>query len=243
MVRQRLGSIPAWAGEPGTRSGPKRASTVYPRVGGGTTYQGGADDHVQGLSPRGRGNRQTACTRFRRNRSIPAWAGEPLVLYYRTDMKQVYPRVGGGTMNSWANSHCLWGLSPRGRGNRVDRYGPVLASGSIPAWAGEPPQPGAIVHSEWVYPRVGGGTASTRAALAQDVGLSPRGRGNLALTLKDTEVDGSIPAWAGEPRRPRGTRTGTPVYPRVGGGTEKGENARCVLKGSIPAWAGEPPSA
>ena len=51
-------SIPAWAGKPSTASSSARTNGVYPRVGGET-----ASAHVRpmrrdGLSPRGRGNRE-----------------------------------------------------------------------------------------------------------------------------------------------------------------------------------------
>ena len=132
--------------------------------------------------------------------------------------------------------------------------------GSIPAWAGEPHR---ICHSSkdvWVYPRVGGGTASRVATATFDLGLSPRGRGNHHHQVAALADSRSIPAWAGEPSsRPILPNVGK-VYPRVGGGTftmnagaqarmglsprGRGNHSRCYpnrwLRGSIPAWAGEP---
>ncbi len=91
-------------------------------------------------------------------------------------------------------------------------------------------------------------------------GLSPRGRGNLAINQLPDRPGGSIPAWAGEPAGNRYRDTRCRVYPRVGGGTgtarrdlrpggglsprgrgNQGLN-HCLylLRGSIPAWAGEP---
>ena len=147
----RLRSIPAWAGEPRLRQ------------------KTGAVCIQKGLSPRGRGNRcrrwakdvpsvppvyprvgggtstSRGCQRtFRYQRSIPAWAGEPLPndlltpeygwVYPRVGggtsdessqllihlVFPVYPRVGGGTLpddriRAWTTET---GLSPRGRGNR-----------------------------------------------------------------------------------------------------------------------------
>ena len=52
-----IGSIPAWAGEPGDISTIDIQATVYPRVGGGTLDLLPRPRHGQGLSPRGRGNR------------------------------------------------------------------------------------------------------------------------------------------------------------------------------------------
>ena len=95
------------------------------------------------------------------------------------------------------------------------------------------------------------------------MGLSPRGRGNQALPAGDVEMERSIPAWAGKPRREvPGHRTDR-VYPRVGGETNtsapsairrmglsprgRGNQTlpadRFPERGSIPAWAGKPAAA
>ena len=71
---------------------------VYPRVGGGTATDETEPQPEHGLSPRGRGNRDQALIDQSRERSIPAWAGEPVV---------PHPLLLTGN-----------GLSPRGRGNR-----------------------------------------------------------------------------------------------------------------------------
>ena len=94
------------------------------------------------------------------------------------------------------------------------------------------------------------------------MGLSPRGRGNLAQHHHCRRGQRSIPAWAGEPRPDTPPNLPTGVYPRVGGGTDsatiperrviglsprgRGNLRQGVQQlgqaGSIPAWAGEPPS-
>ena len=51
------------------------------------------------------------------------------------------------------------------------------------------------------------------------IGLSPRGRGNLADRAEHQPLIGSIPAWAGEPWRVNWWSIALGVYPRVGGGT------------------------
>ena len=92
------------------------------------------------------------------------------------------------------------------------------------------------------------------------MGPSPRGRGSLDAGRDEADLDGSIPAWAGEP--PSATRAErlVRVHPRVGGGANttaaipenkrgpspRGRGSRTALgarrrrHGSIPAWAGEP---
>ena len=132
--------------------------------------------------------------------------------------------------------------------------------GSIPAWAGEPFQLEAITHLDRVYPRVGGGTISTRDYESAKKGLSPRGRGNLLRHPLRYRQSGSIPAWAGEPSAHEITKALRRVYPRVGGGTSSATRSGTANQGlsprgrgnlgsrrystlnlrSIPAWAGEP---
>ena len=70
-------SIPAWAGEPPLKPEPHFCFTVYPRVGGGTLPKSSNRGHVLGLSPRGRGNLPIVHEIKLKERSIPAWAGEP----------------------------------------------------------------------------------------------------------------------------------------------------------------------
>ena len=90
--------------------------------------------------------------------SIPAWAGEPSAAAAASTSERVYPRVGGGTLAFWRRHSSSVGLSPRGRGNRVEVGTLPDARGSIPAWAGEPPGGAGEPAPNKVYPRVGGGT-------------------------------------------------------------------------------------
>ena len=91
------GSIPAWAGEPGSRSILMRSTGVYPRVGGGTGVPFHPDEEYWGLSPRGRGNPTVSTPSPFFLGSIPAWAGEPALAMAARIILTVYPRVGGGT--------------------------------------------------------------------------------------------------------------------------------------------------
>ena len=195
-----VGSIPAWAGEPGPRRKGPRRKGVYPRVGGGTRSGSWLQPRMSGLSPRGRGNPRMRGRAELSLRSIPAWAGEPTEAAVRSGSTRVYPRVGGGTRISGAASIPCSGLSPRGRGNPLQRYALSERFGSIPAWAGEPIGRGATSGWPWVYPRVGGGTVADALVSAADRGLSPRGRGNRDRPHHRSPRSGSIPAWAGEPR-------------------------------------------
>ena len=113
-----MGSIPAWAGQPCHRPGPPPLRWVYPRVGGATAIDMDDIDSIQGLSPRGRGNRHRHGRHRLHPGSIPAWAGQPSGRRWTGPPPGVYPRVGGATGYRPCGSPHPGGLSPRGRGNR-----------------------------------------------------------------------------------------------------------------------------
>ena len=132
-------------------------------------------------------------------RSIPACAGEPYSVPLSGAIHRVYPRVCGGAASRTNTVTALWGLSPRVRGS------PNLANTcstdlrSIPACAGEPSSGDIFCSSSTVYPRVCGGAVTNKAAIAEEIGLSPRVRGSpLALGARVIQAR-SIPACAGEP--------------------------------------------
>ena len=113
----RIGSIPACAGEPCSRSRISWLSGVYPRVCGGTADGMPNYFHRMGLSPRVRGNLLARCPEWGNARSIPACAGEPCTWHFRTAPCRVYPRVCGGTEQRLEVADVAEGLSPRVRGN------------------------------------------------------------------------------------------------------------------------------
>ena len=96
------------------------------------------------------------------------------------------------------------GLSPRVRGNLVRGLAGGGEGGSIPACAGEPTSFAARLTRRWVYPRVCGGTVINVSFIIPPPGLSPRVRGNRVRGNRNIralahDIDGSIPACAGEP--------------------------------------------
>ena len=170
-----------------------------------------------------------------------------------------HPRVGGGDTLAGNLAALEAGPSPRGRGRHK---GPIIdrdLDGTIPAWAGETRD----VRSWWLmdgdHPRVGGGDSAKRSFLMANVGPSPRGRGRLAREAYLRNIDGTIPAWAGETSPIVLDRGLAGDHPRVGGGDIDGlsymervkgpsprgrgrHDVRCSegdRAGTIPAWAGE----
>ena len=214
----------------------------------------------KGLSPRVRGNLTSRTLCPVPVGSIPACAGEPVLVAGGSGRCGVYPRVCGGTYYMVRVPTVVYGLSPRVRGNPVSVAYCLIPSGSIPACAGEPC--GLILTQGYirVYPRVCGGTLRERQKEWGEAGLSPRVRGNPVGRRDTGRGFGSIPACAGEPESGAASRSGGRVYPRVCGGTcvrpkhcrlPKGLSPRVRgnpsywfrLRGtrrSIPACAGEP---
>ena len=237
-----------------------RRRRVYPRVGGETVRETDRPGARAGLSPRGRGNLPHRLVPQGGYRSIPAWAGKPRSGRLTFPRRKVYPRVGGETPSSRQQQPIDRGLSPRGRGNPRKNQAERTHPGSIPAWAGKPATSRCPPTTERVYPRVGGETVAVAELVDCRPGLSPRGRGNRAGPVPAVRDGGSIPAWAGKPRRTVAIPYPSRVYPRVGGETPKlrpiehdstGLSPRGrgnpVRRGrgrdgrrSIPAWAGKP---
>ena len=105
-----------------------------------------------------------------------------------------------------------------------------------------------------------GGTGGVSFKTAEDIGLSPRVRGNPYKDTYEDTRERSIPACAGEPTLCSLMCKSNPVYPRVCGGTSPryfprtdGEGLSPRVRGnlpsrskavgirrSIPACAGEP---
>ena len=233
---------------------------VHPRVGGETHRQLREEMREDGPSPRGRGN--LLCRRPIGGvlRSIPAWAGKPYLSGLALSRFRVHPRVGGETIPGAVPAGDIQGPSPRGRGNHSSPDGLVDHVRSIPAWAGKPGSARSSTIGLTVHPRVGGETSSCGRRCRMRRGPSPRGRGNLPEPTPRMSIKGSIPAWAGKPRRAPVMIQAFWVHPRVGGetrvrrasgcchsgpsprgrGNRLQPRSRCRPVGSIPAWAGKP---
>ena len=140
-AREYLGSIPAWAGKPLQCGTAAEGNGVYPRVGGETDTPPNSRFGPWGLSPRGRGNHRGAQNQRVDLGSIPAWAGKPNDSRGHPHRCEVYPRVGGETVEHGEGRATIGGLSPRGRGNHAVEDTEVCGHGSIPAWAGKPERP------------------------------------------------------------------------------------------------------
>ena len=201
--RHDHGSIPAWAGEPIGCCWFVTSAKVHPRVGGGAQYLWTNSPSPKGPSPRGRGSQHRGTVLEPLVRSIPAWAGEPWNAGCTSRSMGVHPRVGGGAYEYRGFRDGLAGPSPRGRGSLLLDRAHAYVTGSIPAWAGEPACATPRSRLRRVHPRVGGGANPRQKPSSASKGPSPRGRGSRDMAVPAQHPEGSIPAWAGEPRRGR----------------------------------------
>ena len=132
-------------------------------------------------------------------------------------------------------------------------------AGSIPALAGECVSVYRAHFLDRVYPRACGGTFTNINLTGEGWGLSPRLRGNDRSSRDPAQINGSIPALAGERICGRRDWLNEGVYPRACGGTVLASFAspsalglsprlrgngpprsrRVSVPGSIPALAGE----
>ena len=207
---------------------------------GGTLLYANRENTDTGLSPRVRGNLVGPASENGPKRSIPACAGEPDGEAAVYPIAGVYPRVCGGTFLGVAVLGAGAGLSPRVRGNRYDSAWAMGIARSIPACAGEPREHDHAAPAKRVYPRVCGGTSAFSDAVPVSGGLSPRVRGNHRPQDIESREERSIPACAGEPAWMRLLSGRLAVYPRVCGGTEKGEILAVMIGGLSPRVRGNP---
>ena len=243
-AHDRLGGpIPAQAGEPAMSEWVRIDERAYPRAGGGTRGASGPVRTTEGLSPRRRGNRTASPPRVLRQGPIPAQAGEPCRGFRGGDWPRAYPRAGGGTLFTLGIMRSCRGLSPRRRGNRLHTGMNSAREGPIPAQAGEPVERTPGNPSVRAYPRAGGGTMMASASRQDVQGLSPRRRGNLSDATSVDQVQGPIPAQAGEPGLRRSTRPRGGAYPRAGGGTVQVSWRMVTLWGLSPRRRGNHPGA
>ena len=216
---KRSGLSPRVRGKPPGFPAGQPATTVYPRVCGGSVRQFNAHDDGRGLSPRVRGKPDPQIQHWGERGSIPACAGEAWPPFGGICRPKVYPRVCGGSPPCSLVPAARPGLSPRVRGKQDDAGFADGHQRSIPACAGEAGRPLVVGRCSVVYPRVCGGSAGMGWSLPPGYGLSPRVRGKLYDRATGITYVGSIPACAGEAHRRRPVPPRCPVYPRVCGGS------------------------
>ena len=191
---------------------------VDPRVCGGALETTLSKAIALGRSPRMRGSLEEVKNLSSYFRSIPAYAGEPLLAMRAGQSKWVDPRVCGGAHDLANTEQKNEGRSPRMRGSLWETTLIFSKTGSIPAYAGEPCSVKMYVFPSWVDPRVCGGAIDSIKIIPHFPGRSPRMRGSLIILIFLLYHLGSIPAYAGEPLSGHGVKKVSGVDPRVCGG-------------------------
>ncbi len=235
------GPIPARAGEPICMGVDSRQSWAYPRSRGGTSPTLSAASAVLGLSPLARGNPMVSDVVDVALGPIPARAGEPPPPASPPSAVWAYPRSRGGTVKTSSWSCQPWGLSPLARGNLDPFSTETVATGPIPARAGEPSQSQAPLWKSRAYPRSRGGTPTEYRQIHAAWGLSPLARGNHTTAPEIDIVQGPIPARAGEPKRCASESAFNGAYPRSRGGTFLSRTCFCSREGLSPLARGNRP--
>ena len=117
FLENRVGPIPARAGEPVAVKDCNGTDRAYPRSRGGTRRGAGAFLGIEGLSPLARGNQLLGCDAYWTTGPIPARAGEPSGWRMLRWWARAYPRSRGGTADKRMLLILRTGLSPLARGN------------------------------------------------------------------------------------------------------------------------------
>ena len=159
---------------------------------------------------------------------IPARAGQPPPIGCNTCAPRACPRSRGATCLIPRNSSIESGLSPLARGNLVARAPALVATGPIPARAGQPWRWRPGLGAGGAYPRSRGATTLSLPSCHAQGGLSPLARGNRLAALQNPSAQGPIPARAGQPPRSQMRLRRRRAYPRSRGATCARSASNCV---------------
>ena len=174
-----LGSIPACAGKPSSKTRRVVTCRVHPRVCGEAAAYHEVTPPDRGPSPRVRGSPLTPLDPVDRAGSIPACAGKPYPGRPADGGGAVHPRVCGEAFNAQVEKATIQGPSPRVRGSRPLGCATRWPLGSIPACAGKPRRAPNRSGIRRVHPRVCGEATIISHCRLTAPGPSPRVRGSL----------------------------------------------------------------
>ena len=167
-------------------------------------------------------------------------AGETTRIASNIRLSSVHPRVCGGNELGGHHDESHAGPSPRVRGKRPHGDDGSRDRGSIPACAGETPEPLGITLRPAVHPRVCGGNSTTSASAEIRSGPSPRVRGKRRIHAPTKACRRSIPACAGETIGVSYITDSPWVHPRVCGGNPHRRELIRLAGGPSPRVRGKP---
>ncbi len=210
-------SIPAHAGNTGTRRRGTSRVAVHPRACGEHLFRNTLASISVGPSPRMRGTLRAGVAVPDCQRSIPAHAGNTDSPDGTPRRGTVHPRACGEHGTRGLRKLVTDGPSPRMRGTPVQRGLMDLAGRSIPAHAGNTtsrPRQGSCGP---VHPLACGEHSTRRPERSRPSGPSPRMRGTPGECDHAAPLGWSIPAHAGNTWSVRRADGLQPVHPRACG--------------------------
>ena len=215
--RIELGIIPACAGNTARSSGNGTMRWDHPRVCGEHRNTVERLNGSQGSSPRVRGTRFPVSLMLSWVGIIPACAGNTRTRPGWRRQAGDHPRVCGEHAKLPASMLALPGSSPRVRGTLALGAGEKHDGGIIPACAGNTIRPSGSTIGRKDHPRVCGEHAWQCANGSTSMGSSPRVRGTLTSVGNLRNVQGIIPACAGNTKRTNISSCVNWDHPRVCG--------------------------
>ncbi len=201
-MRQRrrgllVGIIPAYAGNTRCRALLSARAWDHPRICGEHLKLGQRAKIGWGSSPHMRGTRSRSRTRRNEGGIIPAYAGNTLFESISADPSRDHPRICGEHRPAGLIRDGQQGSSPHMRGTRCDGRKTLVFAGIIPAYAGNTSLM-IISHPRFEdHPRICGEHVWPSVRRSGHPGSSPHMRGTHQGWRDDGEVDGIIPAYAG----------------------------------------------
>ena len=192
-------------------------AAVHPRVCGEHGNQPGVHCAHVGSSPRVRGTLNLRAGLHRRNRFIPACAGNTANGRRRGALRSVHPRVCGEHAPAVGFPVSTTGSSPRVRGTRPIQHKGSGSCRFITACAGNTSAGGNAADLVTVHPRVCGEHRSQPRDRRSGRGSSPRVRGTQKSSCTRSPRCRFIPACAGNTNAAGFVCHFIPVHPRVCG--------------------------
>ena len=230
--------IPACAGNGSSRGPPRAEAAVHPRVCGERTLPSSRRHRTGGSSPRVRGTGRRRPPQARRDRFIPACAGNGAAFGSTLRSGSVHPRVCGERQRRYGDERQPFGSSPRVRGTANLEFVVKGRWRFIPACAGNGCAASALTLSSAVHPRVCGERQRLGCCALCISGSSPRVRGTGTAGAPMPRHCRFIPACAGNGNCRPPPKKPSPVHPRVCGERAGGHDVGGVGVGSSPRVRG-----
>ncbi len=209
-------------------------NSVHPRTRGEHVRTKATKHASIGSSPHSRGTQSVGHGAGRRQRFIPALAGNTVRVPSLAPKFPVHPRTRGEHLDAAVDAAIHFGSSPHSRGTQTPQCDATPRRRFIPALAGNTSAPAKRRACQAVHPRTRGEHQDAGFDLHVIGGSSPHPRGTRVVEERAHARFRFIPAPAGNTRpRPRPPEA-EPVHPRTRGEHCSCSTACAALPGSSP---------